>query len=95
MEFEWDEEKADENLRKHKVSFSEATETFLDPDGFVLREVKHSISEERLYWIGKTFSGRILTTRFTRRATKIRIIGTAEWSEFKGLYNEKTKSKKS
>ena len=95
MEFEWDEEKAEENLRKHKVSFAEAAESFSDPDGFVLRDDKHSITEERLYWIGKAFSGKILTTRFTKRAEKIRIIGSAEWREFKGLYHEKTKSKKS
>ena len=94
MNFEWDTLKADENLRKHKVRFSEATETFSDSDGFALADVKHSQSEKRYYWIGKTSNGRVLTTRYTKRAETIRIIGSAEWREFRELYNEKTKSKK-
>lgn len=32
--FEWDSQKADENLRKHNVSFETACEAFFDP--FVL-----------------------------------------------------------
>jgi uncharacterized DUF497 family protein len=32
-EFEWDEEKAEINLRKHGVSFDTAAEVLLDPDG--------------------------------------------------------------
>jgi uncharacterized protein len=95
MEFEWDAEKASENLRKHKIRFSEAAETFSDPDEFVLTDEKHSLSEERLYWVGKSTSGKILMTRFTRRGGKIRIIGAAEWREFRKLYNEKTKPQKS
>jgi uncharacterized DUF497 family protein len=31
MNFEWDEKKAVENLRKHGVSFDEATTVFGDP----------------------------------------------------------------
>lgn len=31
MLFEWDEEKADANLKKHKVSFKVATTAFSDP----------------------------------------------------------------
>ena len=95
MEFEWDANKAEINLKKHKVSFTEAVSSFSDPDGFVLKSEKHSNIEERFYWIGKGESGRILTTRFTRRGEKIRIIGSAEWREFRTLYNEKTKLKKS
>ena len=45
MDFEWDANKAEENLRKHKVTFSEAVETFSDPNGFVLSNEKHSKKE--------------------------------------------------
>jgi hypothetical protein len=31
MEFEWDSNEADANLRKHRVSFEDATRVFLDP----------------------------------------------------------------
>ena len=95
MDFEWDANKADENLRKHRVTFSEAVETFSDPNGFVLSNDKHSKKEQRFYWIGKSESGRVLTTRFTKRGEIVRIIGSAEWREFRRLYNEKTKLKES
>jgi uncharacterized DUF497 family protein len=32
MDFEWDEEKADTNLRRHGVDFEEAALVFLDPN---------------------------------------------------------------
>lgn len=95
MDFEWDAEKAEENLRKHKVTFSEAAESFSDPDGFVLRDDKHSGREERFYWVGKSASDRIITTRYTKRGGKIRIIGSAEWREFRSMYYEKAKCQKS
>lgn len=95
MDFEWDADKAEENLRKHSVSFSEAAETFTDPNGFALRDDKHSNGEQRFFWVGKSATGRILTTRYTKRGVYIRIIGAAEWREFRRLYDEKAKSEKS
>jgi hypothetical protein len=90
MDFEWDMEKELENVKKHGVSFLEAIETFTDPDGFAMEDIKHSGNETRYYWIGKTGQGRILTTRYTRRGNNIRLIGSAEWREFRKLYYEKT-----
>ena len=95
MEFEWDCSKELENIRKHRVGFTEAVECFFDPNGFALKDERHSAAEPRFYWIGKTSSGKILTTRFTRRDSRIRIIGSAEWREFRRLYNEKTRHKES
>ena len=89
MEFEWDASKEAGNLRKHKVSFAEAVESFFDPHGLLLENEKHSRLEERFYWVGRSSSGRVLTTRFTRRGKTIRIIGSAEWREFRRLYREK------
>ena len=90
MEFEWDASKDTENLRKHKISFAEAVESFYDPAGFVVVDGRHSEIEQRFYWIGKSSLGRALTTRFTRRGAKIRIVGSAEWREFRRMYNEKS-----
>jgi len=95
MEFEWNASKEADNLRRHKVSFAEAVESFYDPAGFLLVDVRHSEAEQRFYWVGKSSSGRVLTTRFTRRGAKIRIIGSAEWREFRRMYNEKTNDAKS
>jgi uncharacterized DUF497 family protein len=66
MEFEWDLAKEIENIRKHGVTFSEAVESFLDPEGFQLVDEKHSTRESRFYWLGKISTGRVLTTRFTK-----------------------------
>ena len=93
MEFEWDLSKEWVNVRKRGVTFSEAVESFFDPHGFQLVDVKHSRQEGRFYWVGKSETGRVPTTRFTRRGQKIRIIGSAEWRKFRRLYDETTKSK--
>lgn len=95
VEFEWDLAKDIQNIRKHGISFAEAVESFLDPQGFQLTDLKHSDSEKRLYWIGRIATGRILTTRFTKRGKTIRIIGSAEWRKFRRLYHETTKPSRS
>ena len=92
MEFEWDAAKELANIKKHKVPFSDAVETFFDPNGFQMVDRKHSKAERRFYWIGKTNFDRVLTTWFTRRGNVIRIIGSAEWRKFRRLYDEATKS---
>ena len=78
MEFEWEDSKEKDNLKKHGTTFTESMSTFLDACGIKLDDPSHSKNEKRLYWVGKSDSGRILTTRFTKRGEKIRIIGCAE-----------------
>ena len=92
MEFEWDLAKESENLQKHKVSFFEALSTFSDPKGIQVADQGHSSLEPRFYWIGKSSNGRVLTTRFTIRGEKIRIIGSADWRKFRRLYYETAKT---
>ena len=60
--------------------------------GLLLVDEQRSEAEDRFWWVGKSASGRVLTTRFTRRGTKIRIIGAAEWREFGRLYHEEAKN---
>ncbi len=95
MEFEWDANKEEENLKKHGLSFAEAVEAFLDPLGFALVDEKHSSTESRHYWEEKISGGSIVTVRYTRRGRKIRIFGCAAWRNFRRLYHERTKAKKS
>ena len=76
-------------------TFAEAVEAFLDPHGFALRDEKHSNTESRHYWVGKLPSGVVITVRYTRRAGKIRIFGCAKWRNFRRLYDERAKAKKS
>ena len=92
MELEWALSKERENLRKHRVTFSEAVESFLDPQGFQLVDAKHSVREKRFFWVGRLSTGRVLTTRFPKRGGKIRIFGSADWRKFRRLYDERTKT---
>lgn len=93
MEFEWDAIKEVTNLKKHGIPFADSMETFFDPKGFQMVDRKHSSTEVRLYWVGKTRAGQVLTTWFTRRGKAIRIIGCAEWRKFRRLYDETTQDK--
>lgn len=45
--FEWDERKAQLNLKKHQISFEEAKSIFNDPLLLTYRDDLHSESEER------------------------------------------------
>jgi uncharacterized DUF497 family protein len=72
--FEWDEVKADENLRKHAVSFEEATAVFLDPFSITRFDPDHSIDEHRYIDIGLSQRSGVLVVVYTERARKIRII---------------------
>jgi uncharacterized DUF497 family protein len=92
MEFEWDATKELANIKKHGIPFADAVETFFDPKGFQMVDRKHSQGERRFYWIGKSNTGRVLTTWFTRRGNTIRIIGSAEWRKFRRVYHETTEN---
>ena len=93
MKYVWDLDREIANIRKHGYSFSSAIEAFSDKDGFALEDVKHSDVEHRFYWLGKDTTGTILTVRYVRRGTSIRIFGCANWREFRKVYYEKTKNK--
>ena len=43
--FEWDEVKAEENFKKHKVSFEEAKTIFNDPFSITIPDPQHSEGE--------------------------------------------------
>lgn len=52
--FEWDSVKAKSNLKKHKVSFEEAAEVFLDPLHISIPDDEHSDIEERWITLGNS-----------------------------------------
>ena len=74
LTFEWDEEKAKENLRKHHVSFEEAKTIFNDPYSITIPDSQHFIGEHRYIDIGLSLKGRILVVVYTERKANIRII---------------------
>jgi uncharacterized protein len=74
LNFEWNEDKAAENLRKHGVSFDEAVTVFGDAFSMTIPDLVHSAQEERFVDIGRSASGRLLVVVYVERGTHIRII---------------------
>ena len=75
MDFEWDKLKNLANIRKHKVSFTEAKSVFYDPNARVIDDPYHSEQEERFIIIGISESLHILTVcHCIRDEDTIRII---------------------
>lgn len=74
MKFEWDESKADANLKKHGVSFEEAKTVFDNPMAVIFDDEAHSIDEQREIIIGHSRKNRLLLVSFTERSNSIRII---------------------
>ena len=73
--FEWDSAKANVNLKKHKVSFDEASTVFGDPLAKIFFDEDHSTQENRELIIGHSENNRLVLVSFTeRRADVVRII---------------------
>ncbi|MCC6300924.1 MAG: BrnT family toxin [Anaerolineales bacterium] len=88
-EFEWDDEKAESNLKKHDVSFDEAATIFNDPNIATLTDPDHSMDEERYVSLGMSVMMRLLSVSHTYRNERIRIINArkATSSEKKNYEN--------
>lgn len=78
MEFEWDPRKAAQNLRKHKVSFAEATTIFGDDLSTTVYDPDHSLDEDRYITVGWSNRRRFLMVSHTERGDRIRIISARE-----------------
>jgi uncharacterized protein len=74
LEFEWDDDKAASNQRKHRVRFEEAASVFADPLAAIFDDVVHSDEELREIIIGHSAKKQLLLVCFTERAGAIRII---------------------
>ena len=78
FEFEWNDEKAAGNIRKHHVNFEEAATIF--DDEFMMTEADwiHSDEEDRYVSIGHSSQSRLLVVIYTERVRTIRIISARE-----------------
>ena len=74
MNFEWDKRKAVGNLRKHSVSFDEATTVFGDPLAITYHDPAHSSEEDRYLTFGRSSQGRLIVGSHTDRDVGIRPI---------------------
>ena len=71
VRFEWDWSKAAANIRKHNVSFDEASTVFDDPLACIFDDEDHSVEEAREIIIGHSVRGRLLVVSFTERTKDI------------------------
>ncbi len=74
MRFEWDPRKAEANLRKHGVSFDEASTVFGDPLAATVTDPDHSADEARFITIGQSSSSLLVVVVHADRGEVIRII---------------------
>lgn len=74
MEFEWDPNKAINNLAKHNVSFYEASTVFGDPLSLTFPDLDRPHGETRYITIGESVQEQLLIISHTDRGQRIRII---------------------
>jgi uncharacterized DUF497 family protein len=76
IRFVWDDTKEKENIRKHRISFSEASTVFLNFPFEVFFDPDHSETEDRFIAIGVSKKQRILLVVHCENSTgtEIRII---------------------
>ncbi|MCZ6451976.1 MAG: BrnT family toxin [Deltaproteobacteria bacterium] len=74
MRFTWDARKAAANLRKHGVSFEEASTVFRDTLSATGLDPDHSIGERRFVTFGISKQGRLIVVSHTEEDNTIRII---------------------
>jgi len=74
LKFEWDAKKARENIKKHGVSFEEASTVFGDLLALTIYDPLHSEEEDRFVTLGESEKRRLIVVSFTDRDDRIRII---------------------
>jgi uncharacterized protein len=74
LRFEWHPAKAASNLKKHKVSFEEASTIFQDAMRIEVPDQWHSDDEQRYLGIGRSVQERVLSIYYTFRDERVRII---------------------
>ena len=72
VNFEWDQRKAELNLRNHGVSFEEAAEVFFDP--FYQQGDASTRREAREFILGYSSGQRLLLVVHVERSQRFRII---------------------
>ena len=60
MKFEWDDNKNILNIKKHGISFEEASEVFNDPLHIAILDERFNYFEERWITIGQTMKHKIV-----------------------------------
>ena len=93
MKFGWDQGKADENLKVHRVTFEEAQEVFRDPKAMDFLDPVHSRPEERRYNIIGFSSRRLLFVAYAELPDRTIWLVSARKAEakYRRLYEEENR----
>jgi len=76
IKFNWDARKAENNKKKHKVSFEEASTVFFDERAIEFFDPEHSKKESRFLMLGLSLRLRVLIVCYClrKKGSEIRII---------------------
>lgn len=74
VQFEWDENKAESNAKKHGVTFHEAATVFGDPLAWTYPDPDHSEGEQRWITLGHSEQQRLLVVAHVDMGESVRII---------------------
>jgi uncharacterized DUF497 family protein len=74
LRFEWDLRKAAANLKKHDVTFQEATSVFRDPLSITTSDPDHDSTASRFLDLGLSHRARLLVVSYIERNGGLRII---------------------
>jgi len=85
--FEWDEDKATANFRKHGIRFDEACSAFQDPLSLTIPDPLHSQDKVRYILIGASIALRLLVVVHTDRGDRVRIISARKASAREARYH--------
>ena len=91
MKFEWNGPKAADNLRKHGITFDEATTVFADPLAVTYSDPEHSIEEDRFLTFGLSAQDRLIVVSHVDRSDNIRPISAREMTRKERRDYEKIK----
>lgn len=80
LEFEWDDEKYQINIKKHGIRFETAVNVFFDDNAVYYSDDEHSIDEERFKIVGMV--EKILAVIYTERGEVNRIISARHADKF-------------
>ena len=72
LSFEWDDEKAKINVKKHGIYFEDAALVFFDDNAIYYDDDEHSFGENRIKVVGRVEN--VLAVIYTERGEKNRII---------------------
>jgi len=78
LTYEWDKRKEASNIKRHGISFHEASTVFLDARSMTFYDPDHSDDEDRFITIGISSTGNILFVSHTDRGMITRIISARE-----------------